>query len=472
MSTLKKHADDSLASSTGATAAFPVPTPSVSPTFAPGKQGPKGVSPRQNYSRVNTGVVPPPDAGAADQKSMAPRGAEMLPKRASAGEENMSKMTGQPMLQDLVKAAMVEGASRVRVSEEARLQQEKTAEEKCADCGMEKHSGACKTKKASVGVLADDGGRTEKLAGALDFLAEMLLKEGASLAGPHNLTEHLQTGPPGVSEATASKPLPDHKGQGVHVVPMHPGEQKAMKSEHGGTQMENTQDHAPELKHQQIQRNYGGKHASVGAFIKAKLASDEHEKKETKGLEEVKKGLETAEKAHKSEPENKEGSAPPMDLVSYMTQQVEKQAEDAINPAQIAAGKAVPPETSEAGQPGGAPAGGAPEGKTSLVASADAARNYTKGDAKAPEKKELQKYYSEPALSGEHDTVLRVAFEHSGQAGTKFGSAPEGGAKPSQAAASSVKTAAARVLLSELAATIDLRNKGGTTGTAASPGTV
>jgi hypothetical protein len=307
------------------------------------------------------------------------------------------------------------------VTEEARLQYEKTAEERCEGCKMAKHAGPCASEKKAADMLALD--HVEKLAGALDFIADTLLKtaaEGHHLAGSHNLQEHLQTNAPGVSQATASKSLPDHKGQGMHPVPMHPAMQKDLPAEHGATQMENNQDHAPQMHQHQIQTNYG-KHASAVGLIREKLAStkasDEHEKKETEGLAEAKKGLETAEKAHKSEPENKHAT-----VIDYMRAKI-KQAEDALNPAQIKAGPAVPPGTSAAGQPGGAPAGGHPKGPTGLVASTDAARHYTKGEAYANRKEDLGKYFVEPALRAEHDKTLQVAFEHTGKAGPKIASA-------------------------------------------------
>lgn len=564
MPEFRKHAaDSSLASSTGATAAAPVPTPSVDPTFAPGKRGPMGVSPRQNYSRVNTGAPPQADAGAAEQKSMSPRGAEMLPKRAAAGEELMGKMAGRPMLQDLVKAAMVESADRVRISEEARLQSVKTAEEKCGECGMEKHSGPCKTEKKGSMKLA--GQHVTKLASALDFCAEYLLKQAE------------MPPPPGVSQATASTPLPDHKGQGVHVVPMHPGSEKGLKGEHTPTKLETNLEHAPGGKQEMIQRNYGGKHASVVDVIRAKLAEHEtpaEEKKEMSEISAAKKNIEKLEEHEKKEHEEnrKEGfavtergheydaamnelkarhaseqqalhdhftggrfgltteatkhiqeqggatpkgsieqllnlvrfgggadmparhhaytaekhrkgenawnplggtltptkhevgatpgllgtmgayksKAPEMpkegSIAAYMAQRV-KQAEDAINPAQISAGPAVPPETSASGEAGGTPVGGAPQGPTGLVGSNESARDYNRGEAYKNRKEDLKKYFDEPAMSAEHDKVLQVAFENTGKAGPKIASA--------QAPAASVKTAAARVLLSQLAESID-----------------
>ena len=363
----KSAAETPLSSATGATAAAPLPTPSIEPGAAPGLRGPKGMAGRTNYSRVNTGAPLQADAGSEAQKSMAPRGAEMLPKRASAAGENlMGKMAGRPMLQDLVKAAMVDSAARVSITEEARLQGEKVAEGKsCSKCGKEKC--ACGSKLAS----APAGEHVEKLAGALDFLAGEFSKEGASLAGAYGLTEHLQTSPPGVSQATASKPLPDHKGEGVHTVPMHPGQQKAMKTEHGGTQMENN--HAAGVPGKMLETNYGKKASGVVALIRTKLAADEHEKKETEGMEEAKKGLDKAEAAHKSEPENKEGAAaeqPPSSLAEYLLSVTSRRRKTPSTRRKISAGAAVPPETSAAGQPGGAPAGGKPQGPTGLVASA------------------------------------------------------------------------------------------------------
>lgn len=437
-----KHAND-LASSTGLTAPSPIPSPSVAPTFAPGKKGPAGLAPRTNYTRVNTGEPPTPDAGASAQKSLPPRGAEMLPKIAG-GEGSMGNIAGRATLQDLVKSAMVESAARVRVTAEAGRQAENLGEKTAS---AEKVIVTSQAKTASAQ-------QVEKLASALDFLADGFRKE-ASLGGPYTLSEGTAAPPPGVSAATANKPLPDKKGQGVNVVPMNPGTQKGLAAEHGGTMLANNLGKAPGGREKMIQRNQGGKTASVVDLIRFKLngektAADAAEKKETEGLAEAKAGVEKAEAAHKSEPENKEGSAEGENaLVDYMLGRT-KQAEDAINPAQISAGPAVPPETSASGQPGGQPAGGAPQGPTGLVGSNESAKNYTKGQAYANRKEDLKKYWNEPAMSAQHDSVLQDAFQHTSQAGPKIASAQEGTGE-SPAPAASVKTAAARALLMNLA---------------------
>jgi hypothetical protein len=361
----------------------------------------------------------------------------------------MGKMTGRPMLQDLVKSAMAESARRVNVSQEASLQTAKVASEKCSehDCPMSE----CVSKHEKSEKKASDETVT-KLASALDWLAEKI-KTGSELAGPYHLSEHLTQLPPGVSQATASQSLPDHKGQGVQVVPMHTGNEKGLKTEHGATKAETNLDHAPELHKEQIQTNYGKKTASPLELIREKLSTktaDEHEKKETEGMAEAKAGLAKAEEAHKSEPENKEAS-----LGDYLYSRVVKAAEDAINPAQISAGKAVPPAAVAAGEKAPQqPAGGAPQGPTGMVGSNDAARHYTKGQAYANRKQDLGQYFKEPALSAEHDKVLQVAFNHTSQAGPKIASA-EGVDQQPPPAGVSVKTAAASALLSKLAAQVE-----------------
>ena len=117
-----------------------------------------------------------------------------------------------------------------------------------------------------------------------------------------------------------------------------------------------------------------------------------------------------------------------------------KQAEDAINPAQISAGPAVPPDTNASGEPGGQPVGGAPSGPHSLIHSNDAAINFKRQTAYAPRKSELAAYFSEPALSAATDKTLNEAFAHTGEAGVKI------------SAAQLVKSASARALLTKLAA--------------------
>ena len=141
----------------------------------------------------------------------------------------------------------------------------------------------------------------------------------------------------------------------------------------------------------------------------------------------------------------KEASAPDSRLVDYVLAMT-KAAEDAINPAQISAGAAVPPETSAAGESGGAPAGGPPKGPTGLVGSNEAAIRYDRSQVKAPIRAELARVLAEPALTSAHDHVLDQAFDHTGQAGTKL--------------SHSIRSLAARAILEKMA-----EEACGTTGT-------
>jgi hypothetical protein len=191
-------------------------------------------------------------------------------------------------------------------------------------------------------------------------------------------------------------------------------------------------------------RKAAGAPATVATELRkvAKFPLNEGAKKddlerEPKKEQAAEKKLEGKERKAGGGEGEKEASAVDPRLVDLYLAMV-KQAEDAINPAKIAAGAAVPPETSMAGEAGGAPAGGQPQGPTGLVGSNESAINYSKRDAKSQVKPQLAKVLTEPALSAAHDHTLDQAFDHTGQAGVKI--------------SHSMKTAAARVLLEKLAA--------------------
>jgi hypothetical protein len=118
-----------------------------------------------------------------------------------------------------------------------------------------------------------------------------------------------------------------------------------------------------------------------------------------------------------------------------------KMAEDAINPAQISAGKEVPPDASESGKDVPTQPSDVRSQASAMLGSNDAAINYTKGQAKADPKSDVNQVLSQPALTRAGDSVLHEAFDHTEAAGTKFSSAQ---------VMSSTKVAAARVLLSKL----------------------
>lgn len=129
----------------------------------------------------------------------------------------------------------------------------------------------------------------------------------------------------------------------------------------------------------------------------------------------------------------------------YMLWYMNKMAEDAINPAKISAGAAVPPDFSGSeykvpSQPSDVTR------QMALVGSNDKAINYTKGQAKADPKSDVNEVLHENALSKATDPVLHRVLDHTSSAGVKVSSA---NAKRSHKAA--IKTAAARAYLAKLA---------------------
>lgn len=447
-----------------ASAASPFPQPEINTTLAPGKRGPVGLAPRTDYSRVNTGAPPTPDAGGSAQKSIAPPGAEMLPKFA-ASEDSMGQMAVRPTINEMVKSAMAGSLKAVEVTREAARQQQNIDP-------MAKTASAAPPPASS----ATDADRVEKLASALDYVAS-LVKQGAHLGGPYSLHEnkvepgkgpgHLEVLTPQGGE-NAFKP--NNQGHG-HTAQVGPGGATQKSTSSGpATQMSNDADHAPGGSGGQPLAMVNQKHASSEEKCKdcgkekekcscsktasvagiraawAKTAgvktSSSAETKETAGMEEAKAGLAKAEAAHKSEPENKVAAF--LGLADAMRAQV-KVAEDAINPAHISAGAAVPPDTRESGQSGGVHPKGAGPG---MVASNKGAIDYKKSQAKAEPKHDSNAYWKEPALSGATDKTLGMAFKHTGEAGTKFANA---GGDPG------VKTAAARALLQKLAEAADAK---------------
>ncbi len=454
-------------------AASPMPQLEVTSKPASGKKGPTGIGPRTNYSRVNTGTPPVPDAGASAQKSMAPRGAEMLPKLGYRLDEDSMKTSAaaRPFtLQDMVKAAQAGAASRVDIAAEAALQQRNLGEE-------EKTASAQEPTAENYSIPTD---QVNKLASALDYIKEQI-KEAAHLGGPWTLSEgkvEPGTGPGAIrvmqAESSGSPPGPGQQGAGHHQPPKNPGTEKGLAPERGATKMETNLNNPPGGKGEMLEKNNMARLLKI-AKVKEEAFADkvlsaprpgaktltapnlDRIKNLAKGVAKkasAEKGADFKEKVISApRPGMKTMVAPTLDKIKNLAKKgsanmslvdvllsMRKQAEDAIFPAQISAGAAVPPESNASGQPGGQPAGGAPNGPTGLVGSNQSAIDYKKNQAYANRKADLAKYLTEPALSGQTDKTLAEAFSHTGEAGTKFASAQP-----------AIKTAAARALLLRLA---------------------
>lgn len=536
-------------------AAVSLPSISVPSYPAQDKNTVTGMVPPIAYSKVNAGNPSSPDAGAAAQKSMAPMGAQSLPKTAQAfsREDPKMNMTSRPLVQDLVKQAMSNAAQRAKIAAEG-ARQSKLAEEKCDKC--DKQPCECKEKSASSGSVTTD--YANKLAAALEYAlpAVIDMSKAAETSLPEGVSASGESGTP---------PGPGQQGQGHAQPPMNPGTQKAMPVEQGATQLENTMnEHVPGEQQTAMsggkgktasvnlaQKNLsvllklastpathpyfedeisdaigeggtpdrmrqlalegaggttknmrqladwssahpvmnrlipaglgaatgaviggvhaGGKGALVGGAIggvggallahspkERAAAAAEHEASlqhlQGGGVDEALRmqAMHSMGNPENYLPEHRQAA------LQYLSQQQKaasvsferlaedflghvKQAEDAINPAQISAGAAVPPDTSASGEEGGQPVAGAPQGPSSLIGSNESAINYKRQTAYAPRKAELAQYFNEPALSAATDKTLQQAFDHTGEAGVKISSQQL------------VKSAAARAFLAKLA---------------------
>lgn len=382
--------------STLAASAAPVPAPALGSKPAPGLQGPKGLSPRTNYSRVNTGSPPVPDV-TSQQKLLPPDPMGTLAKAAHQEDFSMPQATPRVTIQDMVKAAGAGAATAAAVTREA----------------LHQLAGGGEEKVASAPSVRPDTISTEyatKLAAALDYIIETDKQADEASndgVGPGQGPNALE-----VNKAESSEKNVDagETGQatGAHQPPMSPSTQTdpSRKNDPGtGLETNDTMMH-PE---QPVK-------LSAPLALIRKVASG------------AKPGLNAA----------------------VVAAALSKVAEDAINPAQISGGAAVPPDTSAAGESGGAPAGGLPEGSTSLVGSNEAAINYDKGQAKAKAKADASKLLTEPVMTSSTDSTLQKTLDHTGEAGVKISAA--------------TKTAAARALLEKFAADADEKKKKATGG--------
>lgn len=383
-----------------------IPTPAVGSKPAPGQTGPKGMAPRTNYSRVNSGASPTADLGASAQKSVTPDAQSFLPPKVSHIEVPMN-VTARMTIHDMIKAAGAGVQEHAAVALEAERQTPVSTK--------------LASKQASADSLPTD--YIMKFAEAVEYVVEDLSKEATDNgpgAGPNHLAVTESMGgknpfqPGNQGQATPKNQPP--KNPGLHAPAETPkGPANALDDNasmmHGKQKLAGTNVSVDDLR----------KAASVASAVDDKEASAE----KCKGCGKEKDACTCSKTAGVDSR-----------LVDGLLAAT-KLAEDAINPAHISAGAAVPPDTSASGEAGGAPAGGKPQGATGLIASNEAATNYTKGQAKAQPKSEMAKVITEPALSAAHDKTLSMAFTHTGQAGVKISSA--------------VRTEAARAYIAKLA---------------------
>lgn len=384
--------------------AEPVPRPNIANKPPPGQTGPRGMQPRQTYSRVNTGAPPIPDAGASSQKSLEPRGLEFLPKLS---EVTMSEptMSTRPTLNEMIKSAMAGSLVRTDITTEAIRQLGGTPP-------VEKTASA-----SDDGEMPTD--RLLKLADALDYAAEELLK-GAAIELPHPTGSDISKpgGGPNALHVEGAKSISGKN-------PLQPGHLGGKPPATGG------------VEH--------GANPHMPANMPATNASMHHgeqpvdpmgNKKHAEAL--VASNLSRLSKLAGA-PIAPEVSANPVIMAIREKVAALKVAEDAINPAQISAGKIDPAKSPSDVSASGEHVPSQPadvSAQKRLIDSNKAAIDYTKREAKHDAIGDVSRVFANTPMQ---DPVLGMAFAHSGQAGVKT---------------SALRIAAARTLLSKVAADV------------------
>ena len=336
----------------------------------------------------------------------------------------MTTMMRRPSLHDLVKEAMEGTASQVDINTEAMFQQGNIGELPPQE------------KTASVQTTPDvvPTEYVDKLASALDYLSKQA-EEGANKLEPGKGPGALE-----VLEATSSDENFDTKdsGQAKTQIPVKPPmTSSGVAKDPSNAMAENIGMSHPEqpvdpMGNEKTSAIYAKNLERLGLKKQAaptKQASSND--LEAKNLERL--GLKK--------------QAAPSSLLSRNLPHLglKKQAEDAINPAKIAAGTtqtgATPPEGASASEEGVPSEPGDVTSQKSMIGSNQAAIDYTKGKAKADPKSDVNKVLVEPALTSATDKVLQKTLDNTGKAGVKI----------SQVRRDLTKTAAAQALLSKIA---------------------
>ena len=311
-------------------------------------------------------------------------------------------MAHQPTLQDMLKAAMSATINEVDITREAARQQHT-------------HQGTTPQEKTASAAPQDihySSEHLEKMASALDYIGENI-KAAETTQEPGKGPGALE-----VLEATSSEANID-AGQSGSAIP---------------------KDQPPMSPSTQTEEVQGGK-ANTGMETNDSMSHPEQpvepisNEKGKIGPTEGTKQASALEQANVARMRKLAGLPQRSVDVSFLR----KVAEDAINPAQISAGAATPPAASASEE--GVPSQPSDvNSQTRLISSNQAAIDYTKRDAKADPKKDVNQVLSQPALTRSGDQVLHKTLDNTESAGVKISSAREG----------AIKIAAARALISNM----------------------
>jgi len=346
----------------------------------------------------------------------------------------MATMMTKGSLQDMVKAAMAGTLNKVDVSAEAARQSVNHGQEAEKSAATSQNEGHIPTEQVV------------KLASALDYIADGIVKEGAT-GQKTSITQTPQMpgkGPQAleVLQAQSSEKNIDTSGLGQatskHVNPTSPPMQASPVQKSAPTNA--------------MQDNTGMQHAEQPTDPWANEKAPLQQGDQTKAAAYVRDlQAKMLGKTPEQREQIKQASAEPKNFQQYL-RALQKHAEDDNNPSNISAGAAsavgAPPpplaSASEEKVPSQPPDVSKQE---SLVGSNQSAINYTKQQAKADPKKDVNKVLTEPALSKSTDPVLQNTLDHASSAGVKISSAQK-------MRDSAVQVAGARALLSKLAAEV------------------
>lgn len=381
-------------------AAAPIPTPVLANKTAPGQTGPRGLSPRTTYSKVNTGA--PPVSRAVDALKGTPaRGVEFLP--AKTAEDLIMTMAQRPTLQDMMKAAMAGTISKVDINNEAARQ-------------LAQQQGGEPEKVASAEAFGDDEGHyssehIEKMAAALEYIGDSI-KEAEGDVQPGKGPGSLE-----VLEATSEEKNIDagESGQAIsqNLPKTDPPQQKEevqVGKANTGMSTNDDMSHAEQplepIKNESVSLTQT-KQSSANSLYKQNLARM------------------TKQSASTS-----------------FAAQIRKMAEDS-NSSNIEAGSQNPPNASASEEGVPKQPSDVTSQVSSMLSSNQAAIDYKKQKAKADPKSDVNQVLSQPALTQAHDPVLQKTLDNTGKAGVKLSSVRG-------AAEGTIKVAAARAILSNL----------------------
>jgi hypothetical protein len=361
----------------------------------------------------------------------------MLPQKV-ASEVSMGQMTSRMSIQEMLKAAAAGTASQLVVTDEAVRQIQGAADE------PEKTASVAVDPNLPVEHISTN--YIDKLANAVEYIVEV--EKEAEIPQPGVETKLGPGQGPndvGASQAEASSTNVDAGEQGQATSANQPPMTPATQTEEVQVGKANTGlETNDSMSHPEQPTDPIGNES-----VPAKAASADLFKKHGGLTIGFIKELAKSAKA-KAAPEAAKTAADNVDprLVEYLLSQT-KHAEDAINPATISTPASItvdePPPGASASEDGPKPAEPSDVvSQKSMVASNDAAQDYTKRQAKTDPKSDVNKLLKEPPLSAATDKTIQKNLTK----GTET-------AKISEA----VKTAATRALLSNLAKEAEEKKK-------------